>query len=414
MISAPPTRARPLIGRLKAEEQEPRPGNDREHAPDDPAALRLARRLREPALADDVFLERGIEVVDRGPELEQLFGLDVVARSRWLEPAQSELLGRAHRLAAVPRPLRLDHLVARRRVELHADLPTHAQEARFLAETDQAAARQVEHGRRQGAARCAAVHDHRARRRGEIGRWGRDVDRRRVEVDRVLAEAPPVEERPADEPCEDQRRSHQADHGIELAALFEPRRVLGRGRPRRCAPSPRGSPPSQSSARRCGSMSFSKIGLPLAVRQERGGEPGSRVELDLPAGAARLEVEEDRQAVIEALAADAPLVDQGERVASVSSVDLEVGDLRVDHDLGARALLDAIDRLPRPPRWSQARRRRRSRRRLGRSRVRGTAVRAGVGGRWSAAGERLAGTRRAGTPARERGHHAIRGDGVAA
>ena len=61
--------------------------------------------------------------------------------------------------------------------------------------------------------------------------------------------------------------------------------------------------------------------LALTVRQERLLEAGTRVQLDLAVPQVRLHVEEDHEAVVEALASDAPLVHQGLRAfASVSSV----------------------------------------------------------------------------------------------
>ena len=85
--------------------------------------------------------------------------------------------------------------------------------------------------------------------------------------------------------------------------------------------------------------------LAFAVGQERGREPGGRVELDLPARAARLEVEEDRQPVVEPFAADAPLVDERQRVALGVLGRGGVDDLGINDHLGLRSLLNAIDRL---------------------------------------------------------------------
>ena len=52
--------------------------------------------------------------------------------------------------------------------------------------------------------------------------------------------------------------------------------------------------------------------LALGVGQERRLEAGRGVELDLPVLERRVDVEEDRQAVVEPAPADAPLVDQRE------------------------------------------------------------------------------------------------------
>ena len=60
---------------------------------------------------------------------------------------------------------------------------------------------------------------------------------------------------------------------------------------------------------------------------------------------ARVEVEEDDEAVVEALPADAPLVDQRLGVAvGLLGRDAVVDDLGVDDDLGAGPLLDRVDR----------------------------------------------------------------------
>ena len=112
MISAPPTSREPAHRDLEGQKQQSRTSDDRQRAPDDPANGDLARRLREPALPDDVLFEYGIELGDGLPELEQFVGFDVVARPDRPQPAHRELLGRAHGPATVARPLRLDDLVA--------------------------------------------------------------------------------------------------------------------------------------------------------------------------------------------------------------------------------------------------------------------------------------------------------------
>ena len=120
------------------------------------------------------------------------------------------------------------------------------QAARLLAEGDEPARREVEHRRRQRPSRGRAVHDHRARRGGQVGRWRRHQDRRVVEVDRVLAEAPPVEERPAGQAEEDDRGADQAEDRVDLAGPLERRRRARASPPRR--PS-RARPPARRRSR---------------------------------------------------------------------------------------------------------------------------------------------------------------------
>ncbi len=85
--------------------------------------------------------------------------------------------------------------------------------------------------------------------------------------------------------------------------------------------------------------------LAVAVRQVGRLEAGRRVELDLAVLQGRVDVEEDRQAVIEALPPDAPLVDQrpGAHLGLVLGHP-EVDELAVDDDLGGRPRLDGVDR----------------------------------------------------------------------
>ena len=143
---------------------------------------------------------------------------------------ERDLLGRPDRPAGVALALGLDLGVALGRADVDADLvPAEPEQAAVvLAERDQPARRQVEHGGRQCPPRRGAVHDHRPGRRGQVGRRGRHQDRRVVEVDRVLAEPPPVEERPARQPEEDDRGADQADDRVDLARPLERGRVLGR------------------------------------------------------------------------------------------------------------------------------------------------------------------------------------------
>src|SRR6185436_10945061 len=102
---------------------------------------------------------------------------------------ERDLLGRADRAARVQRATGFLDLVASWRVDVDADLLGRAEDpAAVLLERDEAPAGEVEHRGRQRPPRRGAVHDHRAGRGGQVGRWGRDVDRGVVEVDRVLAE----------------------------------------------------------------------------------------------------------------------------------------------------------------------------------------------------------------------------------
>ena len=102
------------------------------------------------------------------------------------------------------------------------------QAAVVLSERDEAAGCEVEHGGRQGPPRGGPVHDHRPRRGGQIGRWRRHQHRRVVEVDRVLAEPSPVEQRPAGQPEEDDRASDQPDDCVDLPRALEVGGVRGR------------------------------------------------------------------------------------------------------------------------------------------------------------------------------------------
>ena len=292
-----------------------------------------------------MLLEGGIEVVNGCAEPEQLVGLDVVVGlAERRQPPERELLRRADRTPAVPLALRIDDGIRRRRIELDADLLAEPEQPGLFAEGDQSTAREVEHRRRQRASRRAAVHDHGARRGGEIRRRGRDVDRRRVEVDRVLAVASPVEEPPAKQTREDS------------GAPIRPMTALSwRPCSSRAAFSGVATSSMRSIAARIAAVPVVTAKerehvvledlLAFAVGQERGRESWRGVELDLAARATRLEVEEDRESVVEALAADAPLVDERQRVALGLLGRGGVDDLRVDHHLGLRPLLDAIDGL---------------------------------------------------------------------
>ena len=84
--------------------------------------------------------------------------------------------------------------------------------------------------------------------------------------------------------------------------------------------------------------------LALAVAQEGGFEPGAGVQLDLAVAAAFVDVEEDHQAVVEALAADVPLVHERARPRlGLRLARRAAQQLAEDHDLGAGPRLDPVD-----------------------------------------------------------------------
>ena len=266
------------------------------------------------------LLERRVEVGDVRPELRQVVGADE-ARPR-VPPsersfAERDLLGRPGRAARV---------AARRCASTSASpaagstsMPTFlppspsrplVSSRNAMSPRDARSSIAVVSARRD----VRAVHDHRPGRGGQVGRWGGHQDRRVVEVDRVLAVPAPVEERPAGQPEEDDRRADEPEDRVDLAGALRARRRARAWRRRRPSPArPRARRRSRPS-RRCGSMSFSKIAWRSLVRQERRLEAGAGVQLDLAVLEVRLDVEEDDQAVVEALAPDAPLVDQGARL----------------------------------------------------------------------------------------------------
>jgi len=87
-------------------------------------------------------------------------------------------------------------------------------------------------------------------------------------------------------------------------------------------------------------------GLTVGLGHERGLEAATGVKRDLAVSQVGLHVEEDDQAVVEALAADALLVHerQGVVVGQLDRVALRL-DLGVDGHLGARSSFDRLDRL---------------------------------------------------------------------
>ena len=164
-------------------------------------------------------------------ELGQLVGLDVAgprpsrraragAGARSPRPARSA--GARSGRAAPPAPRRPAAARCRCRPSCRA------RGSRRPRGSDQAAAGEVEHRRRQRPPRGPSVHDHRPGRRGQVGRRRGHVDRRIVEVDGVLAVPPPAQERPAGQAHEHHRRPDQPDHGVDLAGGLELAGVLRR------------------------------------------------------------------------------------------------------------------------------------------------------------------------------------------
>ena len=84
--------------------------------------------------------------------------------------------------------------------------------------------------------------------------------------------------------------------------------------------------------------------LAIGVGHERGLEPVAGIERHLAVDQVALHVEEDHEAVVEALAADAPLVEQGQRVVIGHRLAVDLLDLGVDGDLRPGANLDRLDR----------------------------------------------------------------------
>ncbi len=93
-------------------------------------------------------------------------------------------------------------------------------------------------------------------------------------------------------------------------------------------------------------MSFSKIAWRSSLVRNVCAEPGPGVELDLAvARVVLVQVEQDDQAVVDALAADAPLVHERDRVGlGLRGRDAVRHELGVDDHLGSGPVLDAVDR----------------------------------------------------------------------
>ncbi len=152
-ISAPPSEDEPAHRDQEGQPRQRPTDDDGQHAADDPANDRRARRLREPALLDDVSLELPVEFGDRRTKLEELVRFDEAAFSlEAVQPIERVPFRGSHGPPAVARPLSLDDFVAGRWLELDADLSVESKQTDVLAEPDQPAAGQVEHRGGQGAA----------------------------------------------------------------------------------------------------------------------------------------------------------------------------------------------------------------------------------------------------------------------
>ena len=268
--------------------------------------------LPEPAHLQGVGFERLVEVVDRFAELEQLGGIDVavLARCQRAEAAVGELFGRTEVPDGISRAKGLCRCVTGRWFELNPDLPLEAEHLALLSEGDEAPTGQVEHRGRQRSARWSAGHDERGRGGREVTRRAGHVNRRIVEIVGVATVAQPGEDRAPDQAEEDDRGTDEAHRGIDLAGGLEPGGMFGRGigvdpleGDQQGAVQVRGLEPRQHV--------FVEDPLLLTVVQERRAIARAAVQLDLAVDEARVQVEEDDEAVVEALPADAPLIHEG-------------------------------------------------------------------------------------------------------
>ncbi len=289
--------------RCDADDQDDRrPGTP---APDDLGGL-----LAEPALVHDMLLELLVELGGVRPELRDLVGLDEALGADPLELPEGKLLGRGQGPTRCLCPLPVAVGVhPDRRPGLDADLATEPEQAAFLAEREQPPAGKVEQGSRQGPAGGLAVEDERARRCRQLGRRCGDVDRGVVEVFGIAAVPEPRPGAPCDEAEEHDRRADQAHRGVELAGALEPCGVLGRRRRVDLLES-RAQCPVQISPRESRDHVLVEDPLALAVVEVGGAVSGRRVELDLAVDERGVDVEQDGEAVVEALPPHAPLVDQ--------------------------------------------------------------------------------------------------------
>ncbi len=339
----PADQEEPAARHEEADHEDDDTGHDHDDRTRHPSLDRLRRSLLEPALTDGVVLQALVERRHVLAELGQQIGLDVPVAAERPETAQHVLLGRGDRASGVPGPVCLGHRVRIGYVGLDAE-GGQAEHPRLLAEREQPAAGEVEQRGRQRATRSAALADQCARRRREVRRRCRKVDRRRVQIGRITSVPPPRRDRPAREQQERHGRPDQADDGVQLARRLEPGGVFRGGV---------GIDPRQR--RREGAVQIPRPeqrqhlvledGLPLLVRQERRPIPGSGVQLDLPVDERWIEIEQDDQAVVEALATHAPLVHERPGVPlRLLLRHAGVDDLAVDDDLRAGAVLDGVDR----------------------------------------------------------------------
>ena len=151
------------------------------------------------------------------------------------------------------------------------------------------------------------------------------------------------DECPSGEPQERDRRADQPKDRVDLPRGLQPRRVLRRRG---------GIDPRERDVERPVVVGVAEErqhvvvedGLAFGVGQERRLEAGRGVELDLAVFERRVDLEEDREAVVEPASTDAPLVDERPGVClGLLGRDAVVDELRVDHDLGRRPCLDRID-----------------------------------------------------------------------
>ena len=353
--SASPTSVRPLIVRIDATKNATMPRKTS-------SAPRLSQRLRA---------TRGASAYQPWPIT---WRSSAALKLSTLSPKPRSALGRGSRrsrhgqeaqvverggLGRAQRPGVRDGRTRRVHVALdgQSDVAVHAHVV--LAERDLATTCEVEERGRERPARGTVLENERATCRREIHRRPGHIDRRVVEVVRVTPVAEPREHRPAGEEQEE-HGSATADDRVDLAGELELLARRGGGR---------GIHPRHRDERRPVQVALLQErqhvvlvdGLALAVREEgRHGSPG--LHTAAPGRAPRVveQIEEDHQAVVEALASDAPLVHERDRVLlGLAGVDARL-DLRVDDDLGARALLDGVGRgLIRPwcpgaktPAWS--------------------------------------------------------------
>ena len=171
---------------------------------------------------------------------------------------------------------------------------------------------EVQERRRQRPARGAPVLQQGAAGGRQLrGRSGQ-VDRRAVQHERVPPVAPPVEERVPGEEQEAAETADDPDHGVGLARELELGRPLCRGRGVDPIHRHQEGVVEPLLAQQRQHLLVVDL-LALLVGEVEPGEARGGVELDLATHAAaglRVDVHEDREAVVEAFPADAPLVDQ--------------------------------------------------------------------------------------------------------